>query len=99
MTYTKQRYRRDIKRVTIDTQILRATVFVVSVARPSKLYSFNGGVWPGEEASLIHEHTSVVELCLIIDNKYYVTGIRNSQTSQCQNVLRDVTELIQCVFR
>ena len=36
---------------------------------------------------------------LAIDNKYYVTGIRNSQTSQCQNVLRDVTELIQCVFR
>ena len=28
----------------------RATVFVASVTRPSKLYSFNRGVWPGEEA-------------------------------------------------
>ena len=29
----------------------RATVFVASVTRPSKLYCFNRGVWPGEEAS------------------------------------------------
>ena len=29
----------------------RATVFVASVTRPSKLYCFNRGVWPGEEAN------------------------------------------------
>ena len=29
----------------------RATVFVASVTRPSKLYCFNRGVWPGEEAT------------------------------------------------
>ena len=31
----------------------RATVFVASVTRPSKLYCFNRGVWPGEEASKV----------------------------------------------
>ena len=43
MTYTKQRYRRDIKRVTMDTIFFTGNSFCRECCQAIKLYSFNRG--------------------------------------------------------